>query len=210
MNWRIITGALLALAASTQCGFAADPRFPDWPCTQAKVPEISVAAVWAGPSLDDVQDKWKDDVRISALVAKLAARRIPLEEAGKDIKDFLAGSSDKVTSGKLLFSGLFDTLNSQRSSVMTGHRAGDPQTARRRGEDSLRYDRPPEAAGRIPARSIQNRRIEQSAALGSADIRGPATHGKVRLRGAHRDRPATIRARPRDPAGNGVAPAAIA
>ena len=120
MNWRIITGALLALAASTQCGFAADPRFPDWPCTQAKVPEISVAAVWAGPSLDDVQDKWKDDVRISALVAKLAARRIPLEEAGKDIKDFLAGSSDKVTSGKLLFSGLFDTLNAQRSSVMRG------------------------------------------------------------------------------------------
>jgi len=120
MNWRIIPGAVLALAASTQCGFAADPRYPDWPCAQAKVPEISVAAVWAGPSLDDVQDKWKDDARISALVAKLAARRIPLEEAGKDIKDLLAGSSDKVASGKLLFSGLFDTLNAQRSSVLMG------------------------------------------------------------------------------------------
>jgi hypothetical protein len=24
---------------------AADPRFPDWPCNQIKVPEISVAAV---------------------------------------------------------------------------------------------------------------------------------------------------------------------
>jgi hypothetical protein len=120
MNWRIITGALLALEASTQGGFAADPRYPDWPCVQAKVPEISVAAVWTGPSLDDVQDKWKDDVRIRAMVAKLAARRIPLEEAGKDIKDFLAGSSDKVASGKLLFSGLFDILNAQRSSVLTG------------------------------------------------------------------------------------------
>jgi hypothetical protein len=86
---------------------------------QAKVPEISVAAVWAGPSLDDVQDKWKDDARVSALVAKLAARRTPLEEAVKDIKDFLVGS-DKVTSGKLLFSGLFDTLNAQRSSVLMG------------------------------------------------------------------------------------------
>jgi hypothetical protein len=120
MNWRIITGALLALAVSSQCGFAADPRYPDWPCAQAKVPEISVAAVWAGPSLDDVQDKWKDDARISALVAKLAARRTPLKEAEKDIKDFLAGSSNKVTSGKLLFSGLFDTLNAQRSAVMMG------------------------------------------------------------------------------------------
>jgi hypothetical protein len=120
MNSRIITGALLALAVSTQCGFAADPRYPDWPCAQAKVPEISVAAVWAGPSLDDVQDKWKDDATNSALVAKLAARRTPLKEAEKDIKDFLAGSPDKITSGKLLFSGLFDTLNAQRSAVLMG------------------------------------------------------------------------------------------
>jgi hypothetical protein len=120
MNWRIITGALLSLAASTQCGFAADPRYPDWPCAQAKVPEISLVAVWAGPSLDDVQDRWKDDARISALVAKLAARRTPLEEGKKDIKEFLAGSPAKVTSGKLLFSGLFDILNAQRSSVMIG------------------------------------------------------------------------------------------
>ena len=53
-------------------------------------------------------------------MAKLAARRTPLEEAEKDIKDFLAGSPDKITSGKLLFSGLFDTLNAQRSSVLMG------------------------------------------------------------------------------------------
>ena len=120
MNWRIIMGALLAVAISAQRGFAADPRYPDWPCAQAKVPELSVAAVWAGPSLDDVQDKWKDDARIGALVAKLAARRTTLEEAEKDIKEFLAGSSAKVASGKLLFSGLFDTLNAQRSSVIMG------------------------------------------------------------------------------------------
>jgi hypothetical protein len=119
MNWRIIPGALLAVAASIQC-FAADPRYSDWPCAQAKVPEISVAAVWTGPPLDDVQDKWKDDATISALVAKLAARRTPLEEAEKDIKAFLADSSSKIASGKLLFSGLFDTLNAQRSSVLMG------------------------------------------------------------------------------------------
>jgi len=120
MNWRMITGALLAVAASTECGLAADPRFPDWPCAQAKVPELSLAAVWAGPSLDDIQGKWKDDARIGTLVAKLAARRTPLEEAEKDIKAFLAGSSAKAASGKLLFAGLFDTLNAQRSSVMMG------------------------------------------------------------------------------------------
>jgi hypothetical protein len=117
---RPITIALL-LAVSTSACLAADPRYPDWPCAQAKVPEISVAAVWAGPPLDDVAGKWKDDAKVSALVPKLAARRTPLEEAQKDIADFLTGSAEEKTmKGKLLFSGLFDTLNAQRTSVMNG------------------------------------------------------------------------------------------
>ena len=121
MNRRIAIGALLAVVWSTEFTFAADPRYPDWPCAQAKVPEISLAAVWAGPPLDDIQDKWKDDAKLSALVSKLAARRTPLEEGQKAITEFLAASaSDKVTTGKLLFAGLFETLNAQRSSVMNG------------------------------------------------------------------------------------------
>jgi len=122
MNWRLAMMALLALAASAENGFAADPRYPDWPCAQAKVPEISLAAVWAGPPLDDVQDKWKDDAKVSALVAKLAARRTPLDEAEKTIAEFLSGAAaaEKAATGKLLFAGLFDTLNAQRSSVMSG------------------------------------------------------------------------------------------
>jgi hypothetical protein len=121
MNWRIAILAPLAVAASTACCFAADPRYPDWPCMQAKVPEISIAAVWAGPPLDDVHDKWKDDAAVSELVTKLAARRTPLEEAQKTIADFLSGAAaGKTEKGKLLFAGLFDTLNAQRASVMSG------------------------------------------------------------------------------------------
>jgi len=117
---RIVLGVLLAGLASS-LALAADPRYPDWPCAQAKVPEISLPAVWAGPPLDDVRDKWKGDPKTSALVTRLSARRTPLDEAEKDIKEFLAGAaSDKVTAGKLLFAGLFDTLNAQRSSVMNG------------------------------------------------------------------------------------------
>lgn len=120
MKKGIVFCALLAALSST-CAFAADPRYPDWPCAQAKVPEISLAAVWAGPSLDDVGGKWKNDAQVSALVTKLAARRTPIDEAEKDIKAFLgATNSDKVMSGKLLFAGLFETLNAQRSSVMNG------------------------------------------------------------------------------------------
>ena len=121
MRWRIMICTALAVAGSPGLGFAADPRYPDWPCAQAKVPEISLAAVWAGPPLDDAQNKWKDDAKVSALVPKLAARRTPLDEAEKAIKEFLAGSAaDKAATGKLLFAGLFDTLNAQRSSVMSG------------------------------------------------------------------------------------------
>jgi|SRR5579864_8336798 len=124
MKWQVAIGAaggaLLALAASADVSLAADPRYPDWPCAQAKVPDISVAAVWAGPALDDAANKWKDDAKVSALVTKLAARRTPLDEAEKDINDYLAASSEKASAGKLLFAGLFDTLNAQRSSVMNG------------------------------------------------------------------------------------------
>jgi hypothetical protein len=121
MRWRITIGTLLAVAASTGSGRAADPRYPDWPCAQAKVPEISLAAVWAGPPLDDVSDKWKNDAKVSALVAKSTARRFPVEEAQTAITEFLtAAAPEKAATGKLLFAGLFDTLNAQRSSVMNG------------------------------------------------------------------------------------------
>src|SRR3984885_11440098 len=112
---------LLAVAASPQLGLAADPRYPDWPCAQAKVPEISLAAVWDGPSLDEAAAKWKDDAKISALVPRLAARRTPLDQAEKTITEFLQETAPrKSETGKLLFAGLFDTLNAQRSSVMNG------------------------------------------------------------------------------------------
>ena len=120
MRQRIAIVALLLLAASSEFSLAADPRYPDWPCTQAKVPEISLAAVWAGPPLDDIKGKWKDDAKVSALVPKLAARRTSIEDGQKAIAEFLGSSADKATAGKLLFAGLFDTLNAQRSSVLNG------------------------------------------------------------------------------------------
>ena len=120
MKYRTTIAVWLAVTATIRFAQAADPRYPDWPCAQAKVPEISIAAVWAGPPLDDVSGKWKDDAKVSALVATLAARRTPLEEAQKAITEFLNGAADKTASGKLLFAGLFDSLNAQRSQVLNG------------------------------------------------------------------------------------------
>ena len=114
-------GAWLAVVASTQLCLAADPRYPDWPCAQAKVPEISLAAVWAGPPLGDAEEKWKNDPKVSALVGKAAARKTPLDDAQKAITEFIsAPGTDKMATGKLLFAGLFEQLNAERSSVMGG------------------------------------------------------------------------------------------
>jgi hypothetical protein len=121
MMSRIATLTVLAFAASTTLCAAADPRYPDWPCAQAKVPDISLAAVWAGPPLGDAETKWKDDEKVSALVEKAAARRTPLDDAQKAITQYLASpGTDKIMAGKLLFAGLFERLNAERSSVMSG------------------------------------------------------------------------------------------
>ena len=58
---RYLTFAALILLGSAAAAFAADPRYPDWPCNQIKVPELSVAAIWTGPPIDDVGDTWEND-----------------------------------------------------------------------------------------------------------------------------------------------------
>ncbi len=113
--------SLTALAAASHDAGAADPRYPDWPCAQAKVPEISIAAVWDGPPIDDAMRTWQDDPAIASLVQRLAARRIPLAEAQKNVRDFItAAGGDKNRKAVLLFAGLFDTLNHQRAEIMDG------------------------------------------------------------------------------------------
>jgi len=118
--WSLVTAVAIGLALRT-AALAADPRFPDWPCAQIKVPEISIAAVWSGPSIDAVENVWETDPTIRDLVARLAARRTPLEEAQTEIRNFIAaGAADRQEKAKLIFAGLFATLNAERSQVMNG------------------------------------------------------------------------------------------
>ena len=52
----IVAVAALLGAGAPDAARAADPRYPDWPCNQLKVPDISIAGVWAGPPIDDEPD----------------------------------------------------------------------------------------------------------------------------------------------------------
>jgi hypothetical protein len=118
---RLLLFTIVMLCAGPRIAGAADPRYPDWPCVQAKVPDISIAAVWDGPSIEQAQNSWQADQAIKNLVARLAARRIPIEEAQKNITEFLTGAGTaKADKGVLLFAGLFETLNHQRTDVMNG------------------------------------------------------------------------------------------
>jgi hypothetical protein len=119
MTMRFLLAIILLLMTIGRAA-AADPRYPDWPCVQAKVPDISLAAVWSGPPIDDIANAWRDDAAFAALIDQLASRRLPLQQAQQSASEFLAKASDKARAGTIIFAGVFDTLNAQRSAIING------------------------------------------------------------------------------------------
>ena len=116
----LCAGAALAICTA-QSAFALDPRYPDWPCQQLKVPEISLASVWAGPAIEGADKTPTADAKEADFVSRLAARRTPIEDAQKLIDEFVVGTSDeKRAKAVTLFAALFSTLNAQRGEVMRG------------------------------------------------------------------------------------------
>ncbi|WP_428540962.1 hypothetical protein [Rhodopila sp.] len=96
-------------------------RDPDWPCQQIKVPELSIAAVWSGPTIDAGDAAWKNDPAIADLVEKLAPRREPVEHAQAMVHEFAQHAGDRKQPRLLLvLAGLFDVLGQERDSVMAG------------------------------------------------------------------------------------------
>jgi hypothetical protein len=111
----------MMIAALPSSARAADRRDADWPCVQPKVPQMSVAAMWDGPSIADVGDAWQDDPAIKDLVARLAERRTPLDAAERAISSFITGTdAEKQKKAKMLFAGIFDSLSQQRSEIVSG------------------------------------------------------------------------------------------
>jgi len=109
---------MVLVACLARPAFALDPRYPDWPCQQLKVPGISIASVWTGPSIDTSKPA---DPKEAELVSRLAARRTPIEEARQLIAEFLVGTKDeKQQKATRLFAALYATLNAQRDEIMSG------------------------------------------------------------------------------------------
>jgi hypothetical protein len=112
---------VLVATCCTQSAFALDPRYPDWPCQQLKVPGIALANVWTGPPIEIGDTAKPTDEKQSELASRLAARRTSIEDARKLIADYLVGTSaEKQEKAKTLFAALYSTLNAQRDEVMNG------------------------------------------------------------------------------------------
>ncbi|CAD7053736.1 hypothetical protein REJC140_02038 [Pseudorhizobium endolithicum] len=101
---------------------AAQGDDPEWPCIQRKVPELSLAQIWTGPELPPGASDWADNAEIVALVAEVAARRVPMAEAEQKIRDFAAKLTPDERKAKLpkLVKGLFEQMNRERSQVISG------------------------------------------------------------------------------------------
>ncbi len=101
---------------------AAPPvRDLDWACQSVKVPDLSLAAIWNGPSLDADLTTWTTDTDAATLAQRLAQRRVPLDEAEQEIKQFAAQAGAAKQQRLLdLMAGLFSTMDGERASVVAG------------------------------------------------------------------------------------------
>ena len=113
--------AFLLLLLGGTASAALPVRDPNWPCQSVKVPELSLAAVWNGPSLDASLGTWTKDADAAALAQRLAQRRVPLDEAEQEIKQFAAQAGPAKQERLLdLMAGLFSTMDEERGSVVAG------------------------------------------------------------------------------------------
>ncbi|PBC00757.1 hypothetical protein [Mesorhizobium sp. WSM3860] len=95
---------------------------PDWPCMQRKVPQLSLGQVWNGPELSSAAKGWSEDPSVAALVEEAAARRLPVVDAQKKIRDFAASLPAEQLAPKMamLVQGMFDRMDTERSHVISG------------------------------------------------------------------------------------------
>jgi hypothetical protein len=119
---------IMGLGIALSFGFGLTPasaaanKDPDWPCIQRKVPQLSLGQIWTGPELPETAKDWTKDPAIAELIKQVAARRVPIEEAEQEIKDFAAALPPDQASTRLamLVQGLFDHMDAERSQVISG------------------------------------------------------------------------------------------
>ena len=93
----------------------------DWPCIYRKVPELSAAAIWDGPTITDTSS-WRKDEQVRKLSEYLISRRIKQADAEAAIKKFADSLPADTRDAKLteLFAAVLTRTNEDRKVVMSG------------------------------------------------------------------------------------------
>jgi len=118
----LVRSLVAAVMLVPNAGVMAANTDPDWPCMQRKVPQLSLGQVWNGPELPPAAKDWAEDAAVSALVEEVAARRLPIADAQKKIRDFAASLPAEQLAPKMamLEQGMFDHMDAERSHVISG------------------------------------------------------------------------------------------
>lgn len=157
----------LNAAASVRPGALPAGADPNWPCIQRKVPELSVVSFWAGPPVDEAMQRWQQDLEIAALVVELIARRMPVDEASAAVRRFAQSQASETKNERLtlLFAGVFETLDRERSEIIAGiERYGRKQKemAERIRGDMRQAGDPAVTSSGPQATELQNRLLWQT------------------------------------------------
>jgi hypothetical protein len=116
---RAAAACILAALAFGGGAAAAQVQDPDWPCIQRRVPELTVAQMWAGPPPDDA---WRDDAALKELAGAIAPRRVAIEDVAKAAEAEVAGLAPEARAERLadLFAAVLDRINAERGEVIAG------------------------------------------------------------------------------------------
>lgn len=112
---------VVSVMSSGKVDAQAAPADPDWPCVQRLLPEIAGGMVWSGPPLDDVEPPGSDRA-FADLAGELAARRVPIEDAERQITDYAGtlNGSGKPEMLAALFKETLGIINDDRASIING------------------------------------------------------------------------------------------
>lgn len=96
---------------------------PDWPCVQRLIPEIAWGTLWTGPSPETLTQDWWDDDEIGSVVRFATSSDTTVEDAVARVRTFMERESPDERRLTLLFSGLLEQINDERSRTIAGIRS---------------------------------------------------------------------------------------
>lgn len=112
----LVLGAMLA---SVVPAAAAEFTDPTWPCVQRKVEEIAMFQMWPGPM---PEGDWREDPQIERVAARIAPRRVSMEEVEAQAVAYLEGVPEEQRGEKAaqLFEAVLAIIQRERQEVMSG------------------------------------------------------------------------------------------